>query len=48
VVSLLIAGSVIGPGFLPAIADNDVGGILSYSVTDIDYGTGSFSALEEG
>jgi Mn2+/Fe2+ NRAMP family transporter len=36
---------LIGPGFLAAMADNDAGGIISYTITGVKFGIGLFIPL---
>ena len=37
--------ALIGPGLLAAMADNDAGGMISYCVTDVQFGIGLFLPL---
>ncbi|MCH3964664.1 MAG: divalent metal cation transporter [Clostridium sp.] len=42
---LLILFSIIGPGFLAAMGDNDAGGLISYCITGAKFGTSFFIPL---
>ncbi len=42
---LMVFWALIGPGLLAAMADNDAGGMISYSVTGVQFGIGLFIPL---
>ncbi|WP_416825458.1 NRAMP family divalent metal transporter [Ectobacillus polymachus] len=42
---LMIMWALMGPGFIAAMADNDAGGIISYTVTGAKFGIGLFIPL---
>jgi len=42
---LLLLWALLGPGVIAALADNDAGGIISYSVTGTQFGIGLFIPL---